>query len=143
MTEEAQQRAMAEACGKASPCGEFLNDHSWPDEWRTQNQPSPFRFRVCTKCPALHIEGERFPSWDSDKVAPSYNTLDAMHEAEKILTNAQRRYYMLQLNAIHPLSPMNFLAHKEDVTMDVFHLCHTKAHQRREAFLKTLGRWVE
>lgn len=147
MTEIAQQRAMAKACGKAMSCADdpYMDTpelhHEW-NEWKTQDKPFPFRFRKCKKCPAVHIEGEAFVQFDSDHVAPNYNTLDAMHEAENILLNAQRRYYMLHLNATHPLQPMNFLKHEEDVTMHVFLLCNATAAQRREAFLKTLGLWV-
>lgn len=86
MTPEAQHRAIAEACGKAVSCApdpyvDTPEFHEWR-EWQTQETPHPFSFRECSKCPALHIEGERFVSIPCDHEVPDYlndfNTRPAM-----------------------------------------------------------------
>lgn len=59
---------------------------------------------------------------------PDYpNDLNAMHEAEKVLTNDQREDYM------------NWLG-----TCDTeWNSIHATAAQRREAFLRTIGKWKQ
>lgn len=59
---------------------------------------------------------------------PDYlNDLNAMHEAEKVLTDAQRVEYHYKLS---------------DVVVGKF-TWETSAAQRAEAFLRTLGLWKE
>jgi hypothetical protein len=52
--------------------------------------------------------------------------LNAMHEAEKVLTNEQWVAYGKELSRLK-----------------VFPMVHATAKQRAEAFLKTLGKWEE
>lgn len=73
---------------------------------------------------------------------PDYlNDLNAMHEAEKILTNNQRRFYASVLIQVHPLKydPRE----GEDQNMKLFLIVSMTAAQRAEAFLKTIGKWEE
>lgn len=73
---------------------------------------------------------------------PDYgNNLDAIHEAETKLTNEQRRYYVKVLVSVHPLKYSPFEG--DDNWMKVFFLVHATASQRREAILKSVGRWWE
>lgn len=60
---------------------------------------------------------------------PRYaSDLNAMHEAEKIFTEAQRCAYCGHLR---PIGGHTWTA------------AHTTARQRAEAFLRTIGKWVE
>ena len=62
---------------------------------------------------------------------PAYLTdLNAMHEAEKVLTEEQWPGYILTLNRI-----MNFTEDNDVWT------CHATAAHRAEAFLRTLNLW--
>jgi hypothetical protein len=53
-----------------------------------------------------------------------YNDLNAMHEAEKVLTNEQWVAYGKELSRLK-----------------VFPMVHATARQRAEAFLRTLWKW--
>lgn len=58
---------------------------------------------------------------------PDYcNDLNAMHEAEKVLTNIQREHYRTEL--VYQYSGGDIFA---------------TAAQRAEAFLRTIGKWKE
>ena len=60
---------------------------------------------------------------------PDYlNDLNAMHEAEKVLTLPERRKYRKTL-----------LGHCEPASIAI----HATAAQRAEAFLRTLGKWED
>jgi hypothetical protein len=62
---------------------------------------------------------------------PDYcNCLNAMHEAEKVLTGSQFKLYSHWVENLMPHSGIRFL------------LCAT-ASQRAEAFLRTVGKWEE
>lgn len=104
MTPESQRIAIAEACGWK------LQD----DEWiRPENHD---------------VEGFRDEDGCWHDVPPDYlNSLDAMHEAEKVLSDVQAWDYGVALSKI--TQSMNF------------HFCHATAAQRAEAFLRTLGLW--
>lgn len=81
---------------------------------------------------------------------PSYTTdLNAMHEAEVMLTDKQQNHYAwLLVQAVD-----NHMSWKpeEFVTLDIWEIsltevwfaCNTTALQRAEAFLRTLGKWKE
>lgn len=64
---------------------------------------------------------------------PNYcNDLNAMHEAEKIMTKAQWEDFVEHLTT-------NFYS-VSDAWKDA---CHATARQRAEALLRTLGKWEE
>ena len=99
MTPEQQQTAIAEACG-------WKHHHTRPSE--TERHQKKWRYL-------------------SD--LPNYlNDLNAMHEAEKVLTKEQRRKYVRTLF--------------QTTNTDWDSHCATAA-QRARAFLKTLGVWEE
>ena len=85
--------------------------------------------------PAQYIKGwppgsqDRFP-----RIVPDYaNSLDLMHEAEKVLTHPadQRAYGIELLNVVE--------ANEQDANR--FNHIHATAAQRAEAFLRTLNLW--
>ena len=65
------------------------------------------------------------PNDVSVNAPPNYlNDLNAMHEAERVLSHVQRKQYEAYLN---------------EYEMGVF----SYAYERAEAFLRTIGKWVE
>jgi hypothetical protein len=72
---------------------------------------------------------------------PDYlNDLNAMHEAEEILTIGQRGEFWDVLHRM--VERHEFWG--DDTTNDIcFRVMHATAAQRAEAFLKTLGLWEE
>lgn len=138
MTPEAQQRAICKALGRPMLCGYSLDDHLWPKEWQAQNKPFPFHYRQCERCPALHIEGERNPTWDDDKIAPNYlSDLDAMQVAEKTLERPNHDDEQVELNIYAEILRRISLANRNHYTFQA------TAEQRAEAFLRAIGKWVE
>ena len=73
--------------------------------------------------------GEWFsPIGDLENSIPNYlNDLNAMHEAEKILTESQQDKYYTKLS----------------YTGTWFECLHSTASQRAEAFLRTIGKWKD
>jgi hypothetical protein len=70
---------------------------------------------------------------------PNYlNDLNAMHEAENSLTNAQRRAYVANLVNVHPLHYDPTLP-SDDKWMRIYFLVNATAAQRAEAFLLTIN----
>jgi len=68
---------------------------------------------------------------------PDYcNDLNAMHEAEKRLSEKQTRTFAFMLAQVLETSPTVDLD-------DQFLNIHATAIQRAEAFLKTIGKWEE
>lgn len=72
------------------------------------------------------LRSGRFPDYCSD--------LNAMHEAEKVLTDAQARRYRFFLSANSGKRDPKYL------TVEAA-MCHAEASERAEAFLRTLGLW--
>ena len=100
MKPEKQRIAIAEACG-------------WTEisDWK-----------------AAGINGQH-PTEPWTDVIPDYpQDLNAMHEAEKVLTREQEKEYAYQLEAA--CCPLEYG-------------WHATAAQRAEAFLKTIGKWEE
>jgi hypothetical protein len=67
---------------------------------------------------------DSFPITIGNDVPDYLSDLNAMHEAEKVLTLEQKSVYCLELNKL------------------IYGMCATAA-QRAEAFLKTLGLWED
>jgi hypothetical protein len=75
---------------------------------------------------------------------PDYhNDLNAMHEAEKVLTYEQKEQFVFWMNHIHPSADIHHSDTQKDFRLEVFSLVHSPASQRCEAFLRTLGLWEE
>lgn len=92
----------------------------------------------------LNPKGEWKYPYDADgdseehcwKYAPNYpNDLNAMHEAEKVLTEKQELFYMMKL--IQVMKERHTLGVSKDLTYKA------TAAQRSEAFLRTIGKWEE
>jgi hypothetical protein len=113
MTPEQQRIAIAEACGWT-----WHGDASWP------KHPSNFYW----KKGRLNYQ-----------ILPNYlNDLNAMHEAEKVLTKANWGGYAAELYKItdahnHGMSPNHHW----------LVVAFSTAAQRAEAFLRTIGKWEE
>ena len=122
MNPEKQRIAIAEACGWK------LKSNGLSPMWSWQNESLIHRIKwVAHKVMA------------SQGVLPDYlNDLNAMHEAEKVLTPDTRPEYLCQLfdaatrgmSGLYPVDE-NYLSH------------HATAAQRAEAFLLTIGKWEE
>lgn len=65
---------------------------------------------------------------------PYCSDLDAMHEAEKMLTNKERMTYMSNLH-IHGSCDYK--------KKDWYDLTHATAAKRAEALLRTIGQWKD
>ena len=77
--------------------------------------------------------------WSDDGWVPQYlNDLNAMHEAEKVLTQDQMIDYSRHVGK----SVTSHLPASRAAWMD-FQLINVTASQRAEAFLRTIGKWEE
>lgn len=124
MTPEAQRLAIAEACGykrvQFVRAGNSFLEH--PDR------------------PASHYKGERMKRPTGALVFPGpchvpdyLFDLNAMHEAEKVLTEQQWTDYIEQLKTLLRAHTNTYGSVKKKV--------HATAAQRAEAFLRTLNLW--
>jgi hypothetical protein len=107
MNQEKQRIAIAEACGWVMKT-EQVEHTNW-SQWTETRKfwVSPHRKR-----------GE----------LPDYlNDLNAMHEAEKVLTDSDQKHKYASLLGRH----------------DYWLLIHATAAQRAEAFLRTIGKWED
>jgi hypothetical protein len=108
MTDQQINQAIAEACGWTDVHFSLAATDEFPTERRVVGIP---------------------PKHCTHDVAPNYcNDLNAMHEAEKTLTNANM--YVIEYHI------------KAMVKGHGFYF-HATARQRAEAFLRTLGKWEE
>jgi len=109
MTEEQQRIAIAETC-------EFINVRMWGES--------------CIASIGMNAEGKY---WGSIGIPDYLNDLNAMHEAEKTLSQKDKREYAYQLNGGYYTSGLD----------DTFDIVHATAAQRAEAFLKTIDKWIQ
>jgi len=132
MTNEAQRIAIAEACGWLRLTGE-PQDMLWPC-----NSYVTGRDGLIMKPPGVtHRHGAPPPDY--------LNDLNAMHEAEKVLTERERLQYVEEIGkqsrdefAKTGRDPRSC----EDREIIYWHLSAT-ATQRAEAFLRTLNLWQD
>jgi hypothetical protein len=113
MNPEQQQIKIAEACG-------FYKEEPWLDGRPCWGHKDHFK----------HIGFEEIPDYLYD--------LNAMHEAEKTLTQDQMIDYSRHVGK----SVTMYLPASRAAWMD-FRLIHATAAQRAKAFLKTLNLWTE
>ncbi len=114
MTPEAQRIAIAEACEYKKP--------TTPDE--------PYLDTYGTMNPCYYWQ---HPTGGPCKGPPNYlNDLNAMHEAEKVLTDAQCKKYSQLLVVVTSAK------HNAEN-----YYWHATAAQRAEAFLRTIGKWKD
>jgi hypothetical protein len=69
-----------------------------------------------------------------DKIPNYCNDLNAMHEAEKVLTDVQSTFYWKTLSEL----VNNTVGHDFD---NQFECIHATAAQRAKAFLRTINKW--
>lgn len=116
MSPEAQRIAIAEACGWQGP--QHPDNVAGMAGWWSQSRGVWWKRPDCVRVMASAV--------------PDYLTdLNAMHEAEKVLTEHQRIVYKETLADITPHDP----------SVSLWGLCHATAAQRAEAFLRTIGKW--
>ena len=120
MNPEQQRIAIAEACGWK------LKSNGLSPMWSWQNESLIHRIKwVAHKVMA------------SQGVLPDYlNDLNAMHDAENVLTDDQWPIYRDEIRLV-VLGPIRTVSGwcKSDI--------HATASQRAEAFLRTIGKWEE
>ena len=94
--------------------------------------PEQQRIAIAEACGRVQRpDGSWFPigkDYGSAGIPEYLNDLNAMHEAEKVLTNEQLEVYC---NILH--KPNH----------GVYWAIHATASQRAEAFLRTIGKWEE
>ena len=116
MNNEKQRIAIAEARGMIGP---FENSEEWFENGDSDGCIIVLR----------DATGKRVADYLTD--------LNAMHEAEKVLTFEQQTDYMHSLATTDTLHiPPNTLSLNE-----AWYLTHATAAQRAEAFLRTIGKW--
>lgn len=110
MNPEAQRIAIAEACPKVA----FIKTDGVP-YWRYKEEPA--------------YDSDRFVQCEFDPL----NDLNAMHEAEKVLTDDQWFKYWLFLGG--DWNDSGLIGYSS--------MLHATAAQRAEAFLRTIGKWED
>ena len=121
MTPEQKRIAIAEACGWRGISEQFLVGYA---PWRTE--PYSDRVNACSIADLDSIPLDPLPDY--------LNDLNAMHEAEKVLTDEQWPQYRDELRTV-VLGGIRLISQwcKADI--------HATAAQRAEAFGLTLNLW--
>lgn len=114
MIPEAQRIAIAEACG-----------------WRCEKRV-PFDLRPNAILCWIRPGGEE---WQAQELPDYLNSLDCMHEAEKVLKIGEWQKYHLALSNVCGCKNENA------VEFNFHSILTSNASQRAEAFLKTLSLW--
>ena len=95
-----------------------------------------------TGCPSGCVPGEEHDPYSTRRIGLDYwNSLDAMHEAEKVLDKDQAIAYQAALVRITCTSAKLFPAAR-NYALDGF-LLHATSQQRAEAFCRVKGIWQE
>jgi len=120
MNPEQQRIAIAEACG-----------------WKNHNHPDVMQFKQGWTMPEKWcMDPKGVLRFNHDR--PDYlNDLNAMHDAEKVLTNEQDLEYS---EALEQVVEGRFVTNNAE---DMRRLRSATAAQRAEAFLRTIGKWRE
>lgn len=122
MTPKAQRIAIAEACG-------------WT--WESRKHPAPCWHKGDFFTGAALFAESRCREDYCDDLPDYLNDLNAMHEAEKMLTEEQRELFRSIL-----VDVVRGTVDRLRITWQAA-LCHATAAQRAEAFLRTLGLWKD
>ena len=122
MTPEAQRIAIAEECG-----------------WKNHNHPDVMQLKQGWTMPEKWcMDPKGVLRFNHDKMPDYLNDLNAMHDAEKVLTQDQLIDYSRHLGKLVTIH----LPASRAAWMD-FKLINSTASQRAEAFLRTIGKWKE
>ncbi len=116
MTPEQQRIAIAEACG-----------------WRYDTTAAPDMKYVGIMCWIRPGNDD----WRTEQVPDYLNDLNAIHEAEKVLTIAQRIQYKQQIGVVMSGGSVG------RAIPDWWLIHEASPAQRAEAFLRTLNLWKE
>lgn len=111
MKPEAQRITIAEACG-----------------WRLDPMVSLDMKEVAIMCWIRPGNSD----WQTEKLPDYLNDLNAMHEAEKVLTPRQQLYYQVFLQKLIGLPKPG-----------CFDLIHATAQQKAQAFLQAIGKYEQ
>lgn len=134
MTPEKKRIAIAEACGWRGISEQFLVGYA---PWRTE--PYSDRVNACSIADIDCIPLDPLPDY--------FNDLNAMHDAEKMLTTPEQRYNFISIlydivNNFIPDEVDDYVPDYWEVSsVQVFPHLHATAAQRAEAFGKTLNLW--
>ena len=132
MSPEKQQIAIAEACGIPLYQDRWLYSYN---EGQTTSRGHISREAAITDAKSHNVFREP-TGYRKRTTLPDYlSDLNAMNEAEKVLTVEQHSEYQWRLRCI--------IAGKEIRGITDFELLHATAAQRAEAFLRTIGKWEE
>jgi hypothetical protein len=130
MTPEAQRIAIAEACGWAYDSDEDDWDiHSW-----------------LASAPLFDTAGKLYGRLVDQPIPDYLSDLNAMHEAEEVLTREQCELYVIWLYSIAARVEFEQVRHRLDLQLTpwmISFLVLATAAQRAEAFLRTLGLWKD
>lgn len=128
MTPEAQRIAIAEACGiKCAGCGNTGTRTKFGKaEYARIRASNP----VWSKWPEIEPDIE----CHHNELPDYLNSLDAMHDVEKMLTEEQAEAYFCHLR--------HTFKQREGEGIETYYI-HATATQRAEAFLHTIGKWKE
>lgn len=96
--------------------------------------PEKQRIAIAEACGWAHASVEPFAH-------PDYlNDLNAMHEAEKVLTEEQAEMYAEYMDDF--VKPC-FLYNYDTPYRGIFQIMHAPAALRAEVFLRTIGKWED
>jgi hypothetical protein len=125
MTPEQKQIAIAEACNlfRLAPLKRTNR--------RGKDDPNGVRLWYCDEDHGGAKSYAEIPDY--------FNDLNAMHEAEKVLTSDQQFDYIYELNDSLGLVPLSSPASYREAVLWTF--THSTAADRAEAFGKTLNLW--
>lgn len=127
MDKEKQRIAIATACGWHSIWICRNGDNQWPCGF-----PS-------------HVEKPSHGTHNWWTVPDYLNDLNAMHEAEKVLTSSQEMGWSGYWETLAEVTECGGVSGREGGDPSWFYsaMAHATAAQRAEAFLKTLNLWTE
>jgi hypothetical protein len=120
VTPEAQRIAIAEACG-----------------WKNADHPDAMKLKQGWTMPEKWCMDPNGVLQFNHKRPNYLNDLNAMHDAEKVLTNEQDLEYS---EALEQVVEGRFVTNNAE---DMRRLRSATAAQRAEAFLRTIGKWRE
>lgn len=132
MTDDQINVAIAEACGtlRGHYCGHCREERDITNK-NSAHQHGNEMFWFCNYCDGpLHQD---MPNYSHD--------LNAMHEAEKTLSDRQRKNFVNDLWI--RVNPDLATQWDEASSLAFFDYINATAHQRAEAFLRTIGKWKE
>lgn len=134
LTDEQKRVLIAEACGKLKCWPHNWEEQSWPGCGYVKDNPPNQEVRVCKKC--NKVLGRLVLDNTISNLPDYLNDLNAIHEAEKVLTDEQWTRYLNRLTESDPDDctwPTCYL------NLEAVRFCTSAtARQRADAFLLTL-----